>query len=96
VPQVTVSTILQLVRVLGAREMVVELPEGATVADLLRLLARRADEGASRLLFTDPEEGSQPAVSIMINGRSLLFLQGMDTVLRQDDQVVILPAVGAG
>jgi len=96
VPQVKVSTILQLVRVLGARDMVVEVREGSTVGDLMRLLAQRADPGASRLLFADQEGDLQPSVSIMVNGRNLLFLRGLETVLYNDDQVTILPAGGVG
>lgn len=95
-PQVKVSTILQLVRVLGARDMVVEVREGSTVGDLMRLLAQRADPGASRLLFADQEGDLQPSVSIMVNGRNLLFLRGLETVLHNDDQVTILPAGGVG
>ena len=94
--QVRVCTILHLVKVLGGREIEVRLPQGATVADLLRVLANRADVDPPDALFSDSSGCLKTEILVMVNGRQLSFLQGTDTILSADDEVLLLPAVAGG
>jgi sulfur-carrier protein len=96
VPRVKVSTILHLVQVLGDREMVVEVSEGATVAELMRLLAEHSDPGKADLLFADRSGSLQSSITIMVNGRHVAFLNGLNTILSEADEVLVLPAAGGG
>lgn len=93
---VRVCTILQLVRVLGEREVAILVPEGSTVADLLEVVAARSNPPATQLLFADPSGTPHPSVRVLVNGRQLSFLQGWQTVLAEEDEVLILPVVGGG
>ena len=72
----------------------VRLPQGATVADLLRVLANRADVDPPDALFSHSSGCLKTEILVMVNGRQLSFLQGTDTILSADDEVLLLPAGG--
>ena len=94
--KVRVTTILALKKILGQGEVEVSLPAGSTVKDLLRwMIERWGGELASRLL--DPGSDSPlPHVRFMVNGRSIEFLKGLDTVLQEGDEFLMLPLVSGG
>jgi molybdopterin synthase sulfur carrier subunit len=67
-----------------------EVPEGTTVRDLVRILDERVVPGiASRVL--DESGGLRWPTEIAVNGRRVEFLEGLDTVLRDGDRVLISP-----
>lgn len=80
---VTVHTILDLVKVVGGRDVEVQLPQGSTVGDLLGILDARAHVPL-------------PFVRVMVNGRQAEFLEGQDTVLCDGDEILLLPPAAGG
>jgi len=96
VPRVKIVTILHLVEVLGGRETAIEVPEGTTVAGLMRILAGRVDAATADQVFVDSAGTLQPSITVMVNGRLLVFTGGPDTVLSDGDEVLLLPPVGGG
>jgi len=95
-PQVKVVTILHLVEVLGSRETILEVSEGTTVAGLLTLLAERCDPAAVGQIFADRDGTLQPSITVMLNGRLLVFAGGLEAILAEGDEILVLPAVGGG
>ena len=95
-PRVKVITILHLVEVLGSREIPLEVPEGTTVASLMKLLARRCDPARADQIFADSEGTLQPSITVMVNGRLVAFAGGLEAALSEGDEVLVLPAVGGG
>jgi sulfur-carrier protein len=93
---VRVRTILTLKKILGKGEVEFPVPEGATLRELLRLIVDRwGDELASRLF--DPKTGAVfPHIRLMVNGRDIAFLDRMETILQNGDDVLILPPVSGG
>jgi molybdopterin converting factor small subunit len=74
----------------GASEESIVLGEGASLADLVRVLcARHGPLLAQELAF--PEK-----FMIMVNGQHCGSLDGMETRLKSGDSVAILPAVIGG
>lgn len=71
------------------------LPERSSVRDLLGLLAERYDGVFGDLLIGE-ESRIRQQVAILINGKGVGILNGLDTPLRDGDSVSILPAVGGG
>jgi molybdopterin converting factor small subunit len=56
---------------------------------------RWGDRLSARLL--DPDSGAVPPyVRIMVGGQMIQFLEGMDTQLKEADEVLILPPVSGG
>ena len=94
--KITLHTILELKQVIGQRLTEIDLPDGSTVEDFLAYLRERWGEKLSTHLF-DPHNGAVlPYVRIMVNGQTIQFLAGMETPLREGDEVLILPPVSGG
>ena len=94
--RITIHTILTLKKFIGARQLDVELGEGASVDDLLLLMKKKWGEALSSHLF-DPETGRLiPHVRVMVNGRQIEFLNGVETPLHEGDEVLLLPLVAGG
>ncbi len=89
--RVTVKVFGGLIDVTGWRQRVYELEEGATVGQLLERLL--SEYPALRRLLED-ESGARP--TILVNGRSVEFLEGERTRLSDGDTVAIIPPAGGG
>ncbi len=75
------------------KEANADLAEGANVDDLLRLLCSE-HEGLGARLF-DNEELKED-VNILVNGKNIASLKGLETELREGDEVVLFPAAIGG
>jgi len=75
--------------------VVLELPEGSTVRSLLEELARRFGR-AFREAVLDEGGGLAKFVKVLVNGRDIDFLSGLDTALEDGDEVFLFPPVGGG
>jgi molybdopterin synthase sulfur carrier subunit len=94
--KITLHTILGLKEVVGQRLTEIDLPHGSTVEDFLTYLKERWGDKLSTHLF-DPDSGAVlPYVRIMVNGQTIQFLEGMETPLKEGDEVLILPPVSGG
>ncbi len=93
---VTLRTILGIKQAIGHGTMEIELAPGSTVGDLLTYLKERWGDRLLTHVF-DPGGGAVlPYVRIMVNGRAIEFLQGAATLLKEGDEVLILPPVSGG
>ena len=93
---VAVRSILKLKEALGGTDLALDFPEGTTVSGLLDYMRHRWGERLASHLF-DPENGLPlPYVRIMVNGQTVQFLDGLGTVLKEGDEVLLLPLVGGG
>ena len=89
--KITVHTILGLKQVLGQRQT-----DGAILDDLFAYMKARWGEKLNTHLF-DPDDGTVlPHLRIMVNGQAIHFLLGMQTPLKEDDIVLILPLISGG
>lgn len=94
--KVTLHTILGLKEVVGQRLTDIDLPDRSTVADLIAYLQTRWGEPLSVRLL-DPASGAiLPYVRLMVNGQTIQFLDGVDTLLREGDEVLLLPPASGG
>jgi molybdopterin synthase sulfur carrier subunit len=94
--KITLHTILGLKQVIGQRLTEIDLPQGSTVEDFLTYMRERWGDKLSTHLL-DPDGGAVlPHVRIMVNGQTIHFLEGMQTPLKEGDEVLILPLVSGG
>ncbi|KQC15403.1 MAG: hypothetical protein APR56_01275 [Methanosaeta sp. SDB] len=75
-------------------EMVVELPEGSTVFELLKRLASRSTDLSDQIF--DASGKVKDDVNVMVKGRHFESLEGSETVLTDGDEVALFPVVVGG
>ncbi|MCG2867068.1 MAG: MoaD family protein [Vulcanisaeta sp.] len=73
----------------------IELPDNATVMDLIRTIDKVVSPNFSSVILDDDGRLKDQYV-ILINGRSIDFLHGLETRLSNGDEVVFLPPAGGG
>jgi molybdopterin synthase sulfur carrier subunit len=94
--KITLHTIMGLKDIIGQRLTEIDLPHGSTIADFLAYMRERWGDRLSTILF-DPASGDVlPHVRIMVNGQTINYLKGMETLLVEGDEVLILPPVSGG
>ena len=96
VMRVKVNTILGLADIMGQKEIEMSLPEGSTLGSLLQEMVRNWGEKLSSRLFEHGSDRLLPYIRLMVNGRDIAFLNGRETVLKEEDEVLILPPVSGG
>jgi molybdopterin synthase sulfur carrier subunit len=94
--KVKVYTILTLKKILGKREFEVSIPPGSTVKDLIFWMVNEWGDELSSHLFHPGSDRLFPHIRLMVNGRSIEFLNGMETVLQDGDEFSMLPIVAGG
>ena len=76
----------------------------ADLRELLATLAQRYGTSFRQAVFANagasgaelPSAELSDAIIILVNGRNVLYLQGLDTPLEADDEVSIFPLVAGG
>ena len=94
--KVKVHTILTLQEVIGQREAEIDLPQGTILKALLSHMVGAWGERLSQRLFKEGTEELLPRIRVMVNGRDMQFVQGLETVLQDGDEVHLFPPVSGG
>ena len=82
--------------VLGGPEVVLTLPAGATVGDLLDRLAEEKGEAFGLYARRVKEKSVYAALRIVVNGRDLLPGQYETAVLSEADDVLVFTPIAGG
>jgi molybdopterin synthase sulfur carrier subunit len=77
-----------------AKELPVAVAAGETVRVMLARLTAEHPTLEEKIWGDDGE--LRNSVHVLVNGRSIRYLRGLDTILQEDDQVALFPAVGGG
>jgi len=93
---VAVHTIYELKKILGRSEVALDLSEESTVRGLLEEMVKRWGEDLACRLLEPDHQKVLTHIRIMVNGRDIGFLSGLETVLQNGDEVLILPPAGGG
>ncbi|MEM1977111.1 MAG: MoaD/ThiS family protein [Nitrososphaerota archaeon] len=91
--KIIVKTFATLREIFGGTGVLrLELPEGSTIEDLLKKLEEQYGSrlDISRLV------GENPNVKVLVNGREIMYLDGLRTRLRDGDSVAFIPPVAGG
>ena len=93
--RVEVSFFSNLRTLTGESGSTLKLPERSSMHDLLSIVSARYGDELRGYLFTD-EGGLHSHVVVILNGRGVGVLDGLDTALNDGDSVAILPSIGGG
>jgi molybdopterin synthase sulfur carrier subunit len=93
--KVEVRFFTSLREITGKKIEEVQLHGIITVEELLTQLSAKYSEEFREYLYNEKEK-VHSHLSILVNGRSINVLQGLDTELKNGDIIAILPPVGGG
>ena len=94
--KIKVYTIMELKKICGQREFELPIPQGSTVKDLLSLMINKWGDPLATHLYKPGTDSVLSHIRLMVNGRSIEFLKGMETVLQDGDEFQMLPLVAGG
>lgn len=78
----------------GVLKTEVEVPDGITVRELIDHLGKRFERLKSEVL--DEKGELKPMFNVLVNGRAVEWLNGLDTKLKDGDEVVFIPPAAGG
>ncbi len=93
---VKIHTILEIKKILGKRVIEISLPECCTVEGLLLEMKKTWGDKLARLLFEPNTYHLLSYMNVMVNGRSIRFLNNGKTLLEEGDDILILPPIAGG
>ncbi len=92
--RVKVRLFALLREVAGTKEIEEEVEEGMTVKDLLERLSTKLPKRFRELVFEGQDVSKN--VMILVNRRGIRELEGLETKLKDGDEVALLPPVSGG
>jgi sulfur-carrier protein len=90
---ITVRFFAGIKDIFGEKEVALRADAAATVSDALDLLCDRPERRAA--LFLDGDR-LRPELIVLINGRSIAFVGGLDAPLTEGDVLLIFPPLKGG
>lgn len=93
--KVEVRFFTSLREITGKKVEEIQLQDAITVEELLTKLSKKYGKELREYLYNE-EEKIHDYLSILVNGKSINVLQGLDTKLKKGDVIAILPPVGGG
>ncbi len=89
-----VKFLASLYELTGMLKTEVEVPDGLTVRGLIDVLTEKYAKLREELL--DEGGNLKPMYNILVNGRAIEWLGGLDTLLKDGDEVVFIPPAAGG
>ncbi len=86
-----------LIDFLGGSKLTIELGEGAKVADLISKMAEVKAGFREKMEVLSRRRGATDyGLTMLVNGKNINVLKGLETQLKDGDTVVFLPPVAGG
>lgn len=92
----TVRLFASIRELAGTREEHLHLAEGANIRKLLTILCERFGSEFAEYVIDQKTGLPRPQIQILVNGKSLASLKGIDTELTDGAEVALMPPVGGG
>ena len=81
-------------RVIGEREVSLEVPDTSTINSVIDIIVEKWGSSAEDLLMDDGQISGN--LIIMLNMKDISTLNGPNTTIQPNDEVIILPHVQGG
>jgi molybdopterin synthase sulfur carrier subunit len=88
-------TVRLLLGELISREEEIELPNDSTIVDVLNALAKKHEQSFKKQVY-DPEGKVRDYLLLLIDGRDISNMQGLNTKLANGNKVAIILPIGGG
>ncbi len=94
-PQITVQAYASLGDILQSRKLEVSTP-AKTVGELVEFLSERYGAAFKEKLINSQTKELKTAFRIIVNGRDVGSLSGLETEIREGDKILFFPPVSGG
>ncbi|TRO56498.1 MoaD/ThiS family protein [Candidatus Bathyarchaeota archaeon] len=92
---VTIRYLSVIREITGTREEVIEVDNGATVEDVLKMLSKKYGKSFDRMIRSGRDiRGLQ--IIYFIDGKNIANLDGFKTAVNDESELVIIPPVAGG
>ena len=92
---VTVKLVGALRHIAGKNQLSISHQKAMTLMDLITKISKEAPELKPNLISQQPDEPKANAL-ILVNGREISVLNGLETKLNDGDEIVFVPVVHGG
>ena len=92
--KVVVRSYGDIKRILNSDKLTVDLRDGAKIRDLISKLGGRVESSGRAFMGTYELKGS--SLAVLVNGRNINALNGIDTTLKEGDVVTFMPVLVGG
>jgi molybdopterin synthase sulfur carrier subunit len=93
---IKVKAIMEFAKLLGGNENKFSLPEGSSIGNLLKYLEEIYGQLFADLLYKDENREMPFKVLLLVNGRNMIFHDGLNTILKEGDELFIYPPICGG
>ncbi|NDJ76276.1 MAG: MoaD/ThiS family protein [Chloroflexi bacterium] len=90
----TIRLFATIREIAGTKTLTVPFQDGETVRDLIRSIAGIHPEIGAKLLGDDGQLSN--LIHVYVSGRNVEWLNGLDTVIRESDEVLLVPPTAGG
>lgn len=94
--KIYVKSILGLKKAIGSENIVVDIPEGSSVDELFLYMVETMGEKVMPYLFDRATGNIHPYIRIILNGKQLNSNERKKTLLKDGDEIVIIPFAAGG
>ena len=94
--KIKVHSILQLKEILGGKDVEIIVPEGTNISGLLAGMVEIWGDSLSPHIFKPGSDEVLPYVRLMVNGKTIQSLNGIETILNDGDEVLLIPLAAGG
>ena len=94
--RVKLHTILGMKEITGKREVEIDVPENSSLSNFIDEIVIQWGDPLSNILFEPDSRRINAHLRLMVNGQDISFLDGMNTLLENGDEVMIFPPVSGG
>lgn len=78
----------------GIKELIIPVESGQTVREMIEVIGSVNPILHEKIIEKNGELTG--LVHILVNGRNIMWLQGLDTLLTEDDDIILLPPTAGG
>ena len=83
-------------RIAGKKRVQLELEKNSTIKNAVSELAEKVSEEFKQALIDNQNDEPRPKALILVNGKDISVLQGLETKINQAEEITLIPMVHGG
>ena len=83
-------------RIAGKKRVQIELEKNSTIKNAVSELAEKVSKEFKQALIDSQHDEPRPKALILVNGKDISVLQGLETKINQAEEITLIPMVHGG